>query len=87
MPRAPRPPTPASPRGPRLVRKPTRTASTKPTAVPHEQIAVHAYWLFLQRGCVHGHDVDDWLKAERGLQELAASMASAGSVAGARSTG
>jgi hypothetical protein len=37
--------------------------------VPHETIALHAYWLFLERGCVHGHDLDDWLTAERELLE------------------
>jgi hypothetical protein len=30
-----------------------------------EQIARRAYELYVQRGQVHGHDVDDWLKAEQ----------------------
>ena len=31
-------------------------------------IARHAYGLYLTRGCEHGHDVDDWLQAERDLR-------------------
>jgi len=38
-----------------------------PTA---EQIAQRAYELYLQRGCEDGHDVADWLAAERELTEL-----------------
>ncbi|MFN3395622.1 MAG: DUF2934 domain-containing protein [Thermodesulfovibrionales bacterium] len=30
-----------------------------------EEIAKVAYELYLRRGCVHGHDLDDWLEAER----------------------
>lgn len=30
-----------------------------------EDIEVRAYQLYLNRGAVHGHDVDDWLQAER----------------------
>ena len=32
-------------------------------------IARRAYELYLARGCEDGHDVDDWLQAERDLQE------------------
>jgi hypothetical protein len=35
---------------------------------PHEiydQIARTAYELFERRGLMHGHDVEDWLEAER----------------------
>jgi hypothetical protein len=71
MARAPKPrtATPAGLAGPRLVRRSTRPAAAEPTAVSHDQIALHAYWLFLERGCVHGHDLDDWLTAERELLE------------------
>jgi len=31
----------------------------------HEEISRVAYELFESRGCVHGCDLDDWLKAER----------------------
>ena len=30
-------------------------------------IACRAFELFLERGAVHGHDLDDWLAAERQL--------------------
>ena len=31
----------------------------------HRQIAEKAYELFQNRGHVHGHDLDDWVEAER----------------------
>jgi hypothetical protein len=30
-----------------------------------DDIAACAYGLFEARGCAHGHDVEDWLEAER----------------------
>jgi Protein of unknown function (DUF2934) len=30
----------------------------------HEQVQQRAYELFEKRGRTHGHDLDDWLKAE-----------------------
>ncbi len=35
-----------------------------------EAIAARAYELWLQRGRVHGYDVDDWLQAEYELTQL-----------------
>jgi hypothetical protein len=35
----------------------------------HEDIARRAYHLFETRGAAHGHDWDDWLQAERELQQ------------------
>ena len=35
-----------------------------------DQIAARAYQLFLQRGRLHGHDMDDWLQAEYELMQL-----------------
>jgi len=32
---------------------------------PREQIAARAFELFLERGREDGHDLDDWLQAER----------------------
>jgi hypothetical protein len=32
-----------------------------------EEIALRAHQLWLQQGCPHGHDVDNWLEAERQL--------------------
>jgi hypothetical protein len=40
----------------------------------HEQIALRAYHLFLERGGTHGQHLNDWLKAER---EVVARLASA----------
>lgn len=65
--------------------KKPKTKSTKSTSVisiPRETIARLAFELFEGRGRQHGHDVADWLKAERilvarALQEDAA-LASAG---------
>jgi ribosomal protein L7/L12 len=32
-----------------------------------DQIAARAYQRFVERGCEHGHDVEDWIAAEREL--------------------
>jgi Protein of unknown function (DUF2934) len=37
--------------------------------VTPDAIARRAYDLFLSRGATHGHDIDDWLEAERELEE------------------
>jgi hypothetical protein len=36
----------------------------------HADIARRAYDLFLARGCKHGYDVEDWLRAERELTDV-----------------
>lgn len=33
--------------------------------VQHQAIERRAYQLFLERGGAHGHDLNDWLEAER----------------------
>lgn len=38
------------------------------TEATHDEIAAHAYRRFEQRGRVHGHDLEDWLLAERELK-------------------
>lgn len=43
-------------------------SETKPS---EEQIEQRAYELYLERGCEHGRDIEDWLEAERELTELA----------------
>ena len=57
--------------------KPTRRRSDaqnfappddKPLPIDREQIAHRAFELFCARGCQDGHDIDDWLSAERELQ-------------------
>ena len=44
------------------------------TATPNDDaIAKRAYELYLQRGSVPGHELDDWLEAEAQLSSEAAS--------------
>jgi hypothetical protein len=51
----------------------TRTVTppaAQPTAAPkvtHDRIAMRAYEKWMQRGCVHGTDQQDWLEAEAEL--------------------
>jgi hypothetical protein len=49
---------------------PPRT--TQPTA---SEIAERAFEIYCARGGLHGHDLDDWLQAERELQKSARSTA------------
>ena len=35
-----------------------------------ERVAVRAYELYVARGCGEGHDLDDWLSAERELNNV-----------------
>lgn len=45
-------------------------AQPQPTTVPNvEEIRLRAYELYLERGCLDGSDVEDWLQAERKLVE------------------
>ena len=37
--------------------------------VTEHDITRRAYDFYLARGCEHGHDVEDWLQAERELRE------------------
>ena len=50
----------------RDIRMATQEAVAPPYA-SHDQIARRAFELFERRGSSHGHDVDDWLQAERDL--------------------
>jgi Protein of unknown function (DUF2934) len=43
--------------------------------VTDSDITRRAYDLYLARGCEHGHDVDDWLQAERKLRTTPRSTA------------
>lgn len=45
----------------------TRREATQRPATTDAEIARRAYDLYLARGCEHGHDVEDWLQAEREL--------------------
>lgn len=50
-------------------RRADRAQATEATqiSIPPSEIATRAYELFVERGRTHGHDVDDWLAAEREL--------------------
>src|SRR5262245_18838408 len=41
------------------------------SSLAHDEIAERAYDLFLARGSEDGHDLDDWLEAERRVQDAA----------------
>lgn len=45
-----------------------KTRITNGHAPTREEISVLAYSLYEQRGCECGHELDDWLEAERRLQ-------------------
>ena len=49
-------------------------ASPSPV-VSHDVIARRAHEFFVQRGGTHGHDLEDWLAAERELREGSAGKA------------
>lgn len=52
-------------------KKTTRSALTNRTSADLElrrRIAERAYQLYEMRGGSHGHDVEDWLKAEREIR-------------------
>jgi len=46
---------------------PIKKAKNSNTRVTHEAIAVLAHHLWIERGGQHGHDADDWLRAEQTL--------------------
>lgn len=49
-----------------------KTATKKPKLSPEEfyrQVSIVAYELYQKRGGEHGHDLDDWLEAERIVKE------------------
>ena len=50
---------PASPRAPQVY---------EPVPASEGDVARRAYRLYLARGAGHGHDLDDWLQAERELR-------------------
>ena len=49
-----------------LVGSESLSAEAHPT---REETELRAYQIYLERGCAHGHDEDDWLQAERELFE------------------
>jgi Protein of unknown function (DUF2934) len=57
---------------PRLIR--TRTprtteATSTPSSLTHDDIALRAYEIFLRDGAPHGRELEHWLRAEAELRE------------------
>ena len=46
-------------------------SSGRDATVHHDAIAAEAYALWARRGCQDGHDLEDWLEAERRLRATA----------------
>jgi CheY-like chemotaxis protein len=59
----------------KVVTMPTVVPDALPATMTDSDITRCAYDLYLTRGCEHGHDVDDWLRAERDLREAVSSTA------------
>ena len=49
----------------KTVQKPSSGGNQQHDEPFYARVATKAYELFEQRGGEHGHDVDDWLEAER----------------------
>ncbi len=49
----------------------TTNTGTSSSSVPvnEAQIQLRAYALYLARGCEDGHDLEDWLEAERSFKK------------------
>jgi DUF2934 family protein len=71
---SPRPRTPTV-RPPPAADRSSTLLPNRSARVTHRDIARRAYDLYLARGCQHGHDVDDWLQAERKLRTTRLSSA------------
>jgi hypothetical protein len=50
------------------------TKAAQTTLTPDTDIARRAFELYCARGCENGHDVQDWLQAERELREATAAI-------------
>lgn len=48
--------------------------TSTPLTISEREIAVRAYEIFLKRGASHGHDLDDWLQAQRELATATAAL-------------
>jgi hypothetical protein len=65
-----RPPTLEEPRESSKIApqaRPAKGGSTTVHRIDHEHIAARAYEIFLERGSIHGHDLEDWEQAEMEL--------------------
>jgi Protein of unknown function (DUF2934) len=50
------------------VATPPAVQPRKPMNISEERIAMRAYEKWCERGCMHGHDVEDWYEAEAELR-------------------
>jgi DUF2934 family protein len=52
-----------------------RSTKATTTSIPgNDEIARRAFELYCARGCEDGHDIEDWLRAERELREATAAV-------------
>lgn len=47
--------------------RPVKGSHTVIRPIDHQHIAARAYEIFLERGSIHGHDLEDWEQAEMEL--------------------
>jgi hypothetical protein len=62
--------TSATASAPKAIAPKRKPAASKVTAIgiSHEEIARLAHKFWAERGGLHGHDAEDWLRAERELR-------------------
>ena len=53
--------------------RPSKSLPNRTSTMTGRDIARRAYELYEKRGGEHGHDLDDWLQAERELQDALSS--------------
>ena len=57
--------TPATAARPATATPMAQGAGSGTTQVAREHVAKRAYELWMKRGCTHGHDLQDWIEAEK----------------------
>jgi hypothetical protein len=63
-------PNTTKPSSKRPSRRPSPAANASEEPMPSaEAVAQRAFELYLERGGIHGHHEEDWLRAERELRE------------------
>ena len=45
----------------------TSSTSSTPNLPSQDEIALRAHQIWCEQGCPHGHDIDNWVEAERQL--------------------
>jgi Protein of unknown function (DUF2934) len=58
----------------KILTMPIVLPDTLPVTMTDHDIARRAYELYEQRGRDHGHDLDDWLQAERDLRGVSVTI-------------